>query len=145
MNMKTQYCGHMYWFSVVWEYWFTKAIFVWCHDKEGNLITNSWSVIVRSFKNQKKSTDFGFEKAESLQLVSEHLVWILRIINNCVNVMNFRMVHTRQGTRTEPPSLERKGGGRDAQSWQDEDPLDDSKIIWSLVRNNRGNGWGWDA
>ena len=36
------------------------------------------------------------------------------------------MVHTRQGTRTEPPSLERRGGNQSAQGWQDEDPLDDT-------------------
>jgi len=36
------------------------------------------------------------------------------------------MVRTRQETRTKPSSLERKGGGRGAQSWQDEDPLDDT-------------------
>jgi hypothetical protein len=36
------------------------------------------------------------------------------------------MIHTRQGARTEPPSLERKGGNQGAQGWQDEDPLDDT-------------------
>jgi len=36
------------------------------------------------------------------------------------------MVRTRQGTRTEPPSLERRGGNQGAQGWQDEDPLDDT-------------------
>jgi len=51
-----------------------KTILIWCHDKEGNLITNSWNVIVRSIENlmrkKKISTDFGFEKAELLQLSS---------------------------------------------------------------------------
>jgi hypothetical protein len=36
------------------------------------------------------------------------------------------MIHTQQGTRTEPPSLERRGGNQSAQGWQDEDPLDDT-------------------
>jgi len=45
----------VYWLSVLWECWFTKATSVWCHDKEGNLITNSWNVIVRSIKNLKKN------------------------------------------------------------------------------------------
>ena len=40
------------------------------------------------------------------------LVWILRIIDNCVVVINFRMVRTRQGTRTELPFLERRGGSQ---------------------------------
>jgi len=31
-------------------------------------------------------------KSRLLQLVSEFLVWILRIINNCVVVINFRMM-----------------------------------------------------
>ncbi|KAL9400951.1 hypothetical protein Peur_004800 [Populus x canadensis] len=35
------------------------------------------------------------------------------------------MVRTRQGTQTEPPSLERRGMNRGAQGWQDED-LDDT-------------------
>jgi len=39
--------------------------------------------------------------------------------------VNFRMVRTRQGTRTELPSLKRRGGNQGAQGWQDEDPLDD--------------------
>ncbi|KAB5534157.1 hypothetical protein DKX38_017243 [Salix brachista] len=38
-----------------------------------------------------------------------------------------RMVRTRQGTRTEPPSFERRGGNQGAQGWQDEDPLDDTE------------------
>jgi len=36
------------------------------------------------------------------------------------------MVRTRQGTRTKPPSLERRGENQGAQGWQDEDPLDDT-------------------
>jgi hypothetical protein len=59
-------------------------------------------------------------------LVSKHLVWILRIVDNYVDVVNFKMVRTRQGTRTELPSLERKGWNQGAQGWQDEDPLDDT-------------------
>jgi len=73
----------------------------------------------------KKLLLFWAWKAGLLQLVSEHLVWILRITDNCVAVVNFSMVRTRQGTRTEPPSLERRGGNQGAQGWQDEDPLDD--------------------
>jgi hypothetical protein len=46
-------------------------------------------------------------------------------MDNYVVVVNFRMVHTRQGTQTEPPSLERRSEGQGAQGWQDEDPLDD--------------------
>ena len=65
-------------------------------------------------------------KAGLLQLVSEHLVWILRIIDNCVAVVNFRMVRTWQGTQTKPPSLKRRGRNQGAQGWQDEDPLDDT-------------------
>ena len=41
----------MYWVSVLWECWFMKTISVWCHDKKGNLITNSHNVIVRSIEN----------------------------------------------------------------------------------------------
>uniref|UniRef100_A0A6N2MT47 Uncharacterized protein n=1 Tax=Salix viminalis TaxID=40686 RepID=A0A6N2MT47_SALVM len=37
-----------------------------------------------------------------------------------------RMVRTRQGARTEPPSFERRGGNQGTQVWQDEDPLDDT-------------------
>jgi hypothetical protein len=65
-------------------------------------------------------------KVGLLQFVSEHLVWILRIIDNCVVVVNCRMVLTRQGKWTEPPSFERMGGNQGAQGWQDEDPLDDT-------------------
>ena len=36
------------------------------------------------------------------------------------------MVRTRQGTRTEPPSFERRGMNQGTQGWQDEDPLDDT-------------------
>jgi hypothetical protein len=46
---------------------------------------------------------------------------------------NFRMVRTRQGTRTEPPSLERRGGNQGAQGSQDEDPLDDSASHASVI------------
>jgi hypothetical protein len=56
-------------------------------------------------------------------LVLEHLVWILRIDDNNVVVIYFRMVRTRSGTRTEPPFIERSRG-QNAQDWQDEDPLD---------------------
>ena len=79
-----------------------------------------------TFIYKKKLPLFWAWKAGLLQLVSEHLVWILRIINDCVVVVNLRMVRTWQGTRTEPPSLERRGGGRGAQGWQDKDPLDDT-------------------
>jgi len=86
---------------------------------------------------KKFTTDFGFEKVELLQLVSEHLAWILRIIDIGVvpayetiekeeslsmgrsatrhlrgeSEIYFRMVCTRQGTQIEPPSLERKNEG----------------------------------
>jgi hypothetical protein len=59
-------------------------------------------------------------------LVLEHLVWILRITDNYVVVVNFRMVRTRQGTLTELPSLEKKGGNQGAQGWQNKIPLDDT-------------------
>jgi hypothetical protein len=36
------------------------------------------------------------------------------------------MVRTRQGIRTELPSLERRGRNQGTQGWQDEDPLDDT-------------------
>ncbi|KAJ6746553.1 hypothetical protein OIU74_029098 [Salix koriyanagi] len=36
------------------------------------------------------------------------------------------MVRTRQETRTEPPSFERRGRNQSAQGWQNEDPLDDT-------------------
>jgi len=39
---------------ILWECQFTKTISVWCHDKEGNLITNSHNIIVRSIENEKK-------------------------------------------------------------------------------------------
>jgi len=79
------------------------------------------------YQVQKKNYRcFRLEKPELLQLVSELLVWILRIIDNCVVVINFRTVHTRQRTRTEPPSLERRGRNQGAQGWQDKDPLDDT-------------------
>ena len=61
-----------------------------------------------------------------LQLVSEPLVLIQWIKVNSIVVINFRMVRTRQGTRTEPPSFERRGRNQGAQGWQDEDPLDDT-------------------
>ena len=61
-----------------------------------------------------------------LQLVSEPLVLIQWIKVNSIVVINFRMVRTRQGTRTEPPSFERRGGNQGTQGWQDEDPLDDT-------------------
>jgi hypothetical protein len=35
------------------------------------------------------------------------------------------MVRTQQGTQTESPSLERRGGSQGAQGWQVKDPLDD--------------------
>jgi len=59
-------------------------------------------------------------------LVLEHLIWVLGIIDNYVDMVNFKMVRTQQGTRIEPPSLERRSGGRGAQGWQDEDPFDDT-------------------
>jgi hypothetical protein len=102
-----------------------KTISVWCHDKEGNLITNSQNVIVRSIENKKKFHHFLLKKAELLQLVSKRLVWILRIDENNV-VIYFRMVHTRQGARIELPCLERRSRGWNAQDWHDEDPLDDT-------------------
>ena len=40
----------MYWVSIFWECWFTKTISAWCHDKEGNLITYSRNIIVRSIE-----------------------------------------------------------------------------------------------
>ena len=46
---------------------------------------------------KKKLSLFWAWKAELLQLVSKLLVWILRIIDDCVVVINFKMVHTRQG------------------------------------------------
>jgi len=36
------------------------------------------------------------------------------------------MIRARQGTHTEPPSLERKSGGRGAQGLRDKDPLEDT-------------------
>jgi len=36
------------------------------------------------------------------------------------------MVRTQQGTQTEPPFLERRGGSQGAQGWQVKDPLDDT-------------------
>ena len=51
---------------------------------------------------------------------------IPRIYDDYITLVNFRMVRTRQGTRTEPPSFERKGGNQSAQGWQNEDPLDDT-------------------
>jgi hypothetical protein len=59
-------------------------------------------------------------------LVSERLVWILRIDENNIVVIYFKMVHTRQEARIKPPSIERRSSGRRAQDWQDEDPLDDT-------------------
>jgi len=58
-------------------------------------------------------------------LVSECLVWILRIDENNIVVIYFRMVCTCQGARLEPLSIERRSG-RNAQDWWDEDPLDDT-------------------
>ena len=67
----------MYWVTVLWQCWFMKTILKWCHDKEGNLITNSWNVIVRSIENLMRekniSIDFGFEKAGLLQRSSPHI------------------------------------------------------------------------
>ena len=75
---------------------------------EWNAFINSQNDIVKSSKNlttyKKKIPPIVFyEKVGLLQLVSEHLVWILRIINNSVVVINLRMVRTRQVTRTKPP------------------------------------------
>jgi hypothetical protein len=58
-------------------------------------------------------------------LVSEYLVRILRIDDNKVVVIYFRMMRTQQGARTQPPSMKRSKG-QNAQDWQDEDPLDDT-------------------
>jgi hypothetical protein len=74
----------------------------------------------------KKLPLFWAWKVGLLRLVSKHLVWIMRIIDNCVVVVNFRMMHTQQGTWTEPPPLERRGGNQGAQGWQDEDLFDDT-------------------
>jgi hypothetical protein len=41
-------------------------------------------------------------------------------------VIYFRMMCTHQGAQIEPPSLERRSRGWNAQDWQDEDPLDDT-------------------
>jgi len=72
-----------------------------------------------------------------LQLVLEHLVWILKIDDDDdVVVIYFRMVHTRQGTQIEPPFIEMRSGGRNAQDWQDEDPLDDT-ASHTLVRSSK--------
>ena len=49
-------------------------------------------------------------------------------------VIYFRMVHTRQGTRTEPPSIKGRNRGRNAQDWQDEDLFDDTishTLVWA--------------
>jgi len=79
-----------------------------------------------------------------LQLVLEHLVWILRIDDNNVVVIYFRMVRTQSGTQTKPPFIERSRG-QNAQDWQDEDPLDNiffscsNKIIWTLAAKNCGS------
>jgi hypothetical protein len=43
------------------------------------------------------------------------------------------MVRTRQGTRTEAPFLERRGGNQGAQGWQDEDLLDDTASHASVI------------
>ena len=61
-----------------------------------------------------------------LQLVSEPLVLILGIYDDYIALVNFRMVRTRQGTRTEPPSFERRGGIQSDLGGQNEDPLDDT-------------------
>jgi hypothetical protein len=43
------------------------------------------------------------------------------------------MVRTQQGTQTETPSLERRGGNQGAQGWQDEDLLDDTASHASVI------------
>jgi hypothetical protein len=65
-------------------------------------------------KKKKKYHWFWLWIIEILQLVSEHLVWILNIDNNIVVVIYFRMVRTRKGTWTEPPSIERRSRGWNA-------------------------------
>ena len=63
----------------------------------------TWGIKFSDKKKKKK-------KIGLLQLVSEHLVLILRINDDCIAVVNLRMVRTRQGTRTEPPSFKGRAG-----------------------------------
>jgi hypothetical protein len=52
------------------------------------------------------------------------------------------MVRTWQGTRIELPSIERRGGGRGAQGWQDEDPLDDTASHAPIISPKTLQGGG---
>ncbi|KAB5534501.1 hypothetical protein DKX38_017587 [Salix brachista] len=57
----------------------------------------------------------------------------MRINDDYIAMMNFRMVCNQQGTRMEPPSFERRGGNQGARGWQDEDPLDDSASYAPMI------------
>ena len=109
-----------------------------------NAYINSQNDIMKSIKNlmtykKKNPLIFCYEKTRSLPLILEYLVRILRIDDNKVVVIYFRMLHTRQRARTEPPFIERRSRGRNASDWEDEDPLDDttshapvrsSELVW---------------
>ena len=94
-----------------------------------NLVVTKIEETLPKFQKKKK---IGF-----LQLVSEHLVLILRINDDYIAMMNFRMVRNQQGTRMEPPSFEGRGGNQGVQGWQDEDPLGDSASYAPMVLPNK--------
>jgi len=139
------------WYSLLWGYCIVK-LHEYCtmlrdkfwFDKPWIPLWESWvlwwQIHIKKQKKNKISTGFGFEKARSLQLVSERLVWFLRIDDNNVVVIYFKMVHTRQGMQTEPPSIEGRNRGWNAQDWQVEDPLDDT-VSHTLVRASESM-WG---
>jgi hypothetical protein len=87
-----------------------------CLANEWNAFINSQNDIVKSIENLKTYKKkippiFGYENARLLQLVLEHLVRILKIDDNKVIVIYFRMMCTHQGAQIEPPSLERRSRG----------------------------------